>query len=113
MKSVLGLVDDAADSITEMLQFLMSTSQCYMDEGKRERKEFANITVPLLFWGHSLGGFVALRLGQLLEKRGIISIAHLIVSQCRAPQVSRYNISFVDITWSELCDFLALDSGHV
>lgn len=50
--------------------------------------------VPLMIWGHSVGAFVALRLCQSLHASNIVSATHLMVSQCRAPQVqSEFNAS--------------------
>lgn len=99
MSTVTGLVDDAASGITELLGLLDVEKGMgeIKFEGNAESDESTvvpkNGRLPLVFWGHSLGAFVALRLAQLLAKNSNISISHLIVSHCRAPQV-RTSIQF-------------------
>lgn len=84
------LAEDAAAVVATVLGAFEGTSAA---DGYSEGMNSSG-SLPLVLWGHSVGAFVALRLGQLLSDRSIVNIMHLIISQCRAPQIqSEFNES--------------------
>lgn len=42
---------------------------------------------PTVFFGHSYGGIIAYELARALQKQGLLSIAHLVVSSTNCPRV--------------------------
>lgn len=85
LHSVMELVEDSCDAIASWIG-LVKTEPLLDVELPESRNH-----VPIFAFGHSLGAIVAFEALKLLKERHGFSMSHLMVSQCRAPQVSFFS----------------------
>lgn len=112
--SLKELARELAVSIAETIELFTPIAEDFLNEAKSEvedksdveySNEVENIKIEkknlrLVFFGHSIGAFVALEVARLLNSEHGVIVDHFIASQARAPQVSSlYLISVIFELW--------------